>query len=260
MNYSRFYLFHIQFLGYRYHGWLQHRDMKTVQGMINKTCAFIFGHHQFKTLGCSRTDAKVSAEHFVFELFCHEQLEKDATIKLFNKNLPNDIRLLNLEETDQTFNLIQAVEQKEYRYLFAHGIKNHPFAASSVMSIDEPLDIEMMQQGCTLFVGEHNFRRYCAEPRPGKNYVRHVEQCSIEPNTTYHADFFPDETWFFNVIAKGFLRYQVRLMMGQLIALGKGKITLDELKKTMDGESEIPVREIAPSSGLILFNVKLRTR
>lgn len=254
-SHTDFYLFHIQFLGFRYHGWLKQPGYKTVQSMIDKTFEFIFGHTDFKTLGCSRTDAKVSANHFVFELFCSETIEPDTFLPQFNKSLPNDIRVIKIERTDSAFNIISAAKNKEYLYLFACGQKNHPFAASQVMSIDEELNIHAMQAGAKLFLGTHNFRRYCAEPKPGQNFIRTIDVCEIVENQTYSASFFPEKSYFFRVRSSGFLRYQVRLMMGELMSLGKGEQTTEDLLKTLDGSDETPVRHIAPSSGLILNQV-----
>ena len=254
---KKFYIFHIQFLGFRYHGWLKQSGLKTIQSQVEKTFEFIFGHTNFKTLGCSRTDAKVSANHFIFELFSEESIDVNSFVDLFNKNLPNDIKVVKIEEVDEQFNIIQAPKSKEYLYLFAYGQKNHPFCAAQVMSIDENLDIELMKKGAELFVGEHNFQRYCAKPNPNTNFIRCVDACTIEENKIYSANFFPTDSYFFRVKSSGFMRYQVRLMMGQLISLGKGETTLEDLKNTLNGESTIPVRNIAPSSGLILNKVEL---
>lgn len=224
--------------------------------MVEKTFEFIFQHSDFKTIGCSRTDAKVSANHYVFELFTTEKIDPAFFLPLFNKNLPNDIRVLKIEETNESFNIIQAAKSKEYLYLFAHGQKNHPFCAPQVMSIDEKLDLELMKQGAAMFIGTHDLRRYCAEPKPNQNFIRTIEQCEIIENLTYSANFFPDKSYFFRIKSGGFLRYQVRLMMGQLISLGKGETTLEDLQETLSGNSNIPVRYIAPSSGLILNAVE----
>lgn len=226
--------------------------------MIDKTFEFIFQHNKYKTMGCSRTDAKVSANHFVFELFSSDKIETDNFLALFNKNLPNDIRLLKIEETDQSFNIIHQVKSKEYLYHFTFGSKNHPFTAPLIMSVDEELDIELMKSGAKLFEGSHDFRRYCAEPKPDQQFIRSVECCEIIENKMYQADFFPDKSWMLRIKANGFLRYQVRLIMGELFSLGKGKTSLEEIKKSLEPDSEIPVRNIAPSSGLILNKVEFK--
>ncbi len=110
-----FYLIHIQYLGFRFHGWAKQPDVKTVHQFIDKTLPFVLGHKNFKTLGSSRTDAMVSANHAVFELFLKEPLETEQFFHDLNSNLPTDIRAIKIEETDQYFNVIQSPKTKECR-------------------------------------------------------------------------------------------------------------------------------------------------
>ena len=68
-KWGEFYLIRIEFLGFRYHGWQKQPNFRSIQGMVDKTFEFIFQHNDFKTHGCGRTDAKVSADDYAFELF-----------------------------------------------------------------------------------------------------------------------------------------------------------------------------------------------
>jgi tRNA pseudouridine38-40 synthase len=154
-----FYLIHIQYLGFRFHGWAKQPNVKTVHQFIDKTLPFVLGHKNFKTLGSSRTDAMVSANHAVFELFIDEALDIEYFFREFNRNLPSDIRIIKIEETDADFNVIQSPKIKEYIYLFAFGEKCHPFAASMLASFMENLDIDVMIEGARHFQGRHNFKK-----------------------------------------------------------------------------------------------------
>lgn len=257
-----YYLIHIQYLGFRYHGWQKQPGMKTVESMIEKTTGFVLGHTRFKILGTSRTDSKVSANHFVFELFVDEPLNIDTLKNEFNLNLPNDIRVLNVEQTNSAFNIIQAPKIKEYLYFFACNEKSHPFCAPLISSFSGKLDIELMKKGARLFEGEHNFVKYCTKPNPEKTFKRKVLCSQIEKNTIFTANFFPENTYVFRIHSKGFMRNQVRLIMGQLICLGRGQIDLKDIEISLEGQDEKPFRYIAPASGLVLnkiqFKVKLR--
>ena len=108
MKWSKFYIFRIEFLGFRFHGWQFQHDQMTVQGMIDKTFRFLFKDLKFKTLGAGRTDAMVSAKDFAFELFTQHDIQVDDFLELFNENLPTDIRLKSITETDAQFNIIQS--------------------------------------------------------------------------------------------------------------------------------------------------------
>ena len=69
MKYERSYLVTIQFLGFRFHGWQKQHNVKTVHEMVDKSLSFVFEHTNFKTLGVGRTDSKVSAHTYFFQLF-----------------------------------------------------------------------------------------------------------------------------------------------------------------------------------------------
>ncbi|MGV6861985.1 MAG: tRNA pseudouridine(38-40) synthase TruA [Putridiphycobacter sp.] len=257
MKEKYFYLVHIQYLGFRFSGWAKQPKVKTLHQMVDKTMFFMFGDGKTKTLGCSRTDAKVSANHFVFELFIDEAItDFDAFIADFNFNSPADLKALSIEETTASFNIISDAKTKEYVYLFAHSQKPHPFAAPLVTTLLDTLDIELMKQGAKLFEGEHNFKKYCTKPSPDTNFIRTIACCEIVENTLYQANFFPSQTYLMRVVSKGFMRNQVRLMMGQLFELGKGTISLEELQESLLGLDDDYFNEIAPQSGLILQEVR----
>ncbi len=251
-----FYLIHFQYLGFRYHGWLKQPGFITVELMIEKTLKFILGHSRFKILVASRTDAKVSASHSAFELFVHEPLDPVQLTKDFNANLPNDINVLKIEEKDKNFNIIQAPRTKEYIYLFSYGEKCHPFCAPLISSFQGHLDIELMKTGALLFQGTHNFIKYCTKPTPAATFERKILVSKIEKNTMYQASFFPAKTFAYVIRSKGFLRYQVRLIMGQLLSLGRGEITIHDISESLKGLDHQPLRHIAPSSGLILNKIE----
>lgn len=251
-----YYLVHIQYLGFRFHGWAKQPKLKTLHQMVDKTMFFMFGEGTTKTIGCSRTDSKVSASHYVFELFIDKPIaDFDQFIKEFDSNSPSDMRGLKIEETTADFNIIQSAKMKEYVYLFAFGEKAHPFAAPMVTTLPEVLDLELMKVGALLFEGEHNFVRYCTKPSPNTQFVRTIDFCQIEKNTIYSANFFPKDTYLLRIKSKGFMRYQVRLIMGQLFQLGKGLITLNDIETSLNGKDKSYFNEIAPQSSLILESI-----
>ncbi len=249
------YLIHIQYLGFRFHGWQRQPGVKTVEAMVCKTIEYVLGHSDFKVLGTSRTDAMVSAMHSVFELFIEQDLAPDKFLEALNQNLPPDIRALDLETVGHQFNIINSPRTKAYCYFFACKEDWHPFCAPFMAWIPDNLDIVLMQKGAALFQGTHNFVRYCTKPSPGMVFNREIKTSCIEENKILCANFFPRRSWVYTVSATGFMRHQVRLMMGQLIALGKGKITLKDIAQSLTGDDRTPLKTIAPASGLMLNKV-----
>ena len=251
-----FYVINIQYLGYRFHGWQKQPNVKTLHLMVDRTLNFILEGKPFKSLSSGRTDAMVSAESAAFELFLQEPIDDlEAFLELFNYNLPQDIRALNIREVDSKFNIINNSKIKEYIYLFTFGEKCHPFCAPIMTTILDDLDINLMKQGAKLFEGEHYIKSYCYKPTDNGIYNRKILLCELVENTLYTANYFPEKTYLLRVKGKGFMRNQIRLMMGTLIDLGKGKLTLDDIKISLQPESNIKMDYIAPASGLILKNI-----
>tara|TARA_B100000780_G_C21066223_1_gene428739 strand:- start:290 stop:1072 length:783 start_codon:yes stop_codon:yes gene_type:complete len=255
-KWSSYYLIKIEFLGFRYHGWQKQAKLKSVQGMIDKTFAFILGHTDFKTLGCGRTDAKVSADDFAFELFVNEFFDCDELLIRLNKELPSDIRAKSVQEVSTDFNIIQHSKIKEYHYYFSSGAKSHPFNAPLIRDFGASLNIESMKEAAALFVGTHNFKRFASKPSANTIFERSILLSVIEENTRFVDVYTPKEVYVFKVRSKGFLRYQVRLMVGALVDVGRGTMTLEDLKETLADFNGTQIRHIAPSSGLILHKVE----
>ncbi|SFN67189.1 tRNA pseudouridine38-40 synthase [Bizionia echini] len=255
-----YYLITCQYLGYRFHGWQKQPQLKTVHLMIDKTLNFILEGKRFKTLGSGRTDAMVSANEAAFELFLYHEIEDlEAFLTHFNHNLPQDIRALTITEVNADFNVIQDSKIKEYIYVFAHGNKFHPFCAPVITTILDPLDTEAMKAGAKLFEGLHYFKSYCYKPTDHGVYNREIITCEIIENTLFTANFFPEQSYLLRVKAKGFMRNQIRLMMGVLIELGKGEKSLQDISDSLKPDNQIAIHYIAPASGLILNKIEYDT-
>lgn len=251
---KHFYLIRIQFLGFRYHGWQKQSNIKTVQGMVDKTIAYVLQHKNFKTLGCSRTDAMVSANDFAFELFCYEKMSTNF-LDLLNQNLPSDIKALSINEIDESFNIIQGAKEKEYHYVFGSGGKAHPFGAPFLTYVQDALDTDLMKSTALEFVGEHNFKSFCVHTGEQSQVIRTVTECNIIKNDHYKGSFLPDQSFILIVKGPGFGRHQVRMMMAFLFDVGRGRLNSSDLKKSLStGVANFSISP-APASGLILHKV-----
>ena len=257
MKYTNSYLVSIQYLGFRFHGWQKQKNVMSLHEMIDKTLSFVFSNGSFKTLGSSRTDAKVSANTYSFQLFINEPIDFDQFIVSFNKSAPQDLKVLTIDKIVKPFNIIQSSKLKEYHYYFSHGKKNHPFSAALLVGFQDTLDIELMQKGAKLFEGTHYFHKYCTEPSEHTVFKRNILSCVIEKNDILTANFFPETSYVLKVKGMGFLRYQIRLMMGVLVELGKHNIAIDFIINSLKEDNDRKfLRHIVPGSGLQLYDVK----
>jgi tRNA pseudouridine38-40 synthase len=259
MNYRHTYLLNIRFLGFRLHGWQKQPNLKTVHLFVDKTLKFVLGSVRCKTIGVGRTDAKVSATNYPLQLFVDSFIDMELFVDAFNKNAPSDLELLQIRKIkDTSFNIIQHEKIKEYHYYFSNQGKAHPFAAP-FMTAYSNLDLHLMHQGAKLFEGTHYFGSYCSKPNKETKLIRTIDSCQIVENHTYRANFLPSKSYILKVRGKGFLRYQIRLMMGALVELGNGQISLSDIKDSfIQKDQRNSIATIAAGSGLQLYSVEFK--
>lgn len=254
-----YYVIKLQYLGFRYSGWQKQPEQKTIELMLLKTLKYICPDTNLKILGAGRTDAKVSALDAAFELFIDKKInDNNEFLDLFNLNLPPDIKAISITESDEKFNIIQHSKFKEYIYLFSFGNKNHPFSAPFITGIQENLNLERMKKGAKLFEGEHDFKSYTARIQENTQSVRTIEKCEIRVNELLQANFFPEISYALHVEGKGFMRYQIRMIMGVLIQLGKGELTISDIEKSLKSDNSMLLTYVAPGSGLLLNKLEFQ--
>lgn len=257
-RYNFFYLIEIQYLGFRYHGWQFQHDVKTLQGMVERTVNFIFEDKKFKVLGSGRTDAMVSAQSSFFELFTNHEVDTNDLCNDLNVNLPPDIKVISCRVVDNQFNIIRDVERKTYHYYFASVEEKYPFAAPFMNCIPYPLDIVKMKEAARLFEGKHEFKYFMSGDAENKNTIREIQESRIDVNEELTANFFPAESFVYRISGKGFMRYQIRMMMGALIRIGRNEISLEDIKNTLQGNPPPFEKSSAAASGLMVKNVKFK--
>lgn len=249
------YLFWIQYLGLRYHGWQRQPKVKTVQGTLERSIRYVLGHEDFTVLGASRTDSGVSCLKGAFELFLSSPLDPDPFLLTLNENLPSDIRILKGQRVPLDFNIIQDVDVKQYGYYFVTGDKPHPFFAGSLEYAGKTLDIPLMQKGAKLFIGKHDFRRFCSHGRQTDDFVREISRAEIAAAESIWGSIPADNVYVFRVRAGGFLMHQVRRMVAALILLGKGEMSMEDISKALVSPEKSAFPPKAPANGLVLEEV-----
>ena len=261
MKYPFNYLVEISFLGFRFHGWQKQKNVKTLHDIVDKTLSFVFKESVYKTLGIGRTDAMVSATNYYFQLFTDAPIDEKGFLVDFYKNAPQDLSINSVEKLPDNFDLLNCDKVKEYHYYFSFDEVYHPFAAPFITNVKAHLDIDLMKLGANFFEGEHYFHKYCTKPSVNTIFKREIKSCEIVDNTDFTASFFPIKSYVLKVKGKGFLRYQIRLMMAMLFELGKGNVKLDDIKNSLSKENDRKfLRTIAPASGLQLFNIDIHIK
>lgn len=249
------YLFGIQYLGLRYHGWQVQKGLKTIQGTLERVFRYVLGHEDFTVLGSSRTDSGVSCLHGGFVLYLREGLETESFLSMANEHLPADIRLLYGKPVPPDFNVIQDVKSKRYGYYFAIGDKPHAFYGANLTYAGSNLDLAKMHEGSRVFLGKHDFRRFCTQGRDIQDFEREIFTFDLSEVGDGGVFWPAGNTYVLRVEGDGFLMHQVRRMAAALFMLGRGELQVEDLEAALVDSTLSPISPKAPAQGLVLEEV-----
>jgi tRNA pseudouridine38-40 synthase len=193
----------------------------------------------------SRTDKGVHALNQKAHLDLDVEITPYKLKRAMNSNLPNDIHINDTEEVNNEFHARYLSKKKEYLYVLNMGEYN-PIERNYVYQYGRNLDIDKMREAVRYLVGEYDFTSFISAEEVKENKVRIIYEASIkqENNKVY-----------FTFIGNGFLKYQVRNMVGTLIEVGNGKRKPDDIKKIIEAKDRKRAGKTAKPEGLYLKNI-----
>lgn len=246
----------IQYKGTHYKGWqVQPEEYgDTVQGVLNKVLETVSKSSNVKSLGSGRTDAGVHALGQVVKIGIPLVIAPENLIKALNVNLPNDIRVISVKESDELFLPTVHAKSKEYHYRFTMGRSFNAFQGELVANYPFELDVDKMQKACEILKGRHDFVNYFCEGTEVKSNVREIFECEILKVERGDWSMLPSH-YTFRIVGDGFLKQMVRLLMGAIWNVGRGKISLEEFKNSLSSPKVERLGPVAPPEGLYLFCV-----
>lgn len=227
-------------------GWQIQNNARTVQEELEKAAFEIFGK-VVKINGSGRTDAGVHAEGQVCHFDADTDIPAERIATCFNLRLPPDVRVIKSAQAEG-FDATKG-KRKTYRYTFYYSSCELPLSARYAVRVRRRPDLSKMQSTAELFVGEHDFKAFCAAGSSAKTSVRKVLSAKI-----IKTDYPDREQYDFFVTGEGFLYNMVRIMAGELYETGCGK-ECGVLQAYETGRREL-LGKTMPPKGLTLVNVE----
>ena len=235
----------IEYEGTNYHGFQQQKNVRTIQGEIEKSINRLTGE-KIKVSGASRTDAGVHAMGQVVAFDTDSVHGESTFLGALNYYLPEDIAVKEAWSVRDCFDPRRDAVSKVYTYSILNSKIPSPLIRRSVTVVGHNLDIHIMNKGAHLFVGEHDFSPFtCASEIETKCTKREIMRSKID---------IGEDILQYTVEGTSFLRYQVRRMVGSLVKVGMGKMGLEELERVISGNS-YAVTDRMPAEGLCLYKV-----
>jgi tRNA pseudouridine38-40 synthase len=250
-----YYRLQIQYKGTRYLGWQVQPEGagSTVQGELNKALTAI-SKAESRSLGSGRTDAGVHALGQVVKVAIELEIPVLNLIKALNANLPDDIRVLHAERSDEEFMPTVHAVSKDYHYRFTCTRSFSAFQNELVANYPFELDFELMQKACKVFIGKHDFINFYCEGTDVSSTVREIFECDLIKAEAGDWGMLPSH-YVFRVKGSGFLKQMVRLLVGAMWNVGRGKITIEQLEASLKPPRVQRLGPVAPPEGLYMVRV-----
>ncbi len=239
------YFIKLSYNGSKYHGWQLQENSKTIQEMVNKALSLIL-NETISTLGAGRTDTGVHAKEF-YAHFDTEKIicEKEDIIFRLNGFLSEDIVIHDIipvkNDSHARFNAIS----RTYKYYISRS--RDPFNKEFSYYIYGDLDIELMNRGAEILLEYTDFSCFSKSHTQTK-----TNNCKI-----IFAKWKEENgQMIFTITADRFLRNMVRAIVGTLIELGQNKITIEDLRKIIEGKNRSDAGLSVPANALFLTEIK----
>jgi len=241
----------ISYNGTSFFGWQVQPQQRTIQGELNKALVKICKSNDIKSVGSGRTDAGVHAREQVARIDLPIQLPCGALLAGINSLIDKDIRVLSVEVCDDQFHPIFSAYAKEYVYLLNTDTIQSAFSKNFVTHFPYHLNYEDMLIACKLFEGEYDFLPFSTKGTAVKTTIRRIFDCSI----AVKKDRFLGQYYQISVVGNGFLKQMVRLLVGAIVAVGRGKINIFDIEELLTCGEDRKISAVAPANGLYLNKV-----
>lgn len=232
-------------MGTHFRGWQRQDGIVSVQETLENVL-YNFTGKKISAIGCGRTDAGVHASHYALHIDVENPLSQNAQFTL-NKMLPDSISVKAIFLVEPNCHAQFSAVERSYTY-HIHTIKNPFIASTSALYLEPKLDTKLMQQATALIPQYTDFRAFCLTPDKHNNTICKVSEASFYANKS--GDKFQ-----FNITANRFLRGMVRTLVGKLIELGAGRMTLNTFEHHLKTGEAFQFLNQAYPQGLYLSDV-----
>lgn len=234
--------------GSNFHGYQIQPKLRTIQGELEKAVSYLNQQTKTSVQSSGRTDGGVHALKQVAHFDLNIEIPEYKIKQGLNTLLPNDIHIIDVEQVDESFHARFSAKKKEYIYKI-NLTEYNPMMRNYEYQYGKELDLEKIEMVLKDFEGTHDFTAFISSEDQREDKVRTIYKTKMSVQKKHVTISFQ---------ADGFMKYQVRNMVGLLIEIGSGKKEGEEVKRLLNRKDRKISIKIAPAEGLYLRKVWYR--
>lgn len=243
------YFVYLSFDGRAYHGWQIQPNGITVEETLEKSLSMLL-RTPIDVTGAGRTDAGVNARLMVTHFDLPQPLQPPLTAHQLayrlNKMLPRDISVSSIVPVPPELHARFSATKRTYHY-YLHTEKD-PFRRAYSHEIHYALDFDKMNRAAQMLLGTHDFQCFCKAGSDVKSTICQLYEAQWE-NDGEHS-------WCFTISANRFLRNMVRAVVGTLVEIGRGRLSLKKFEEVLENGTRSDAGESMPAHALFLWDVE----
>lgn len=240
----------VSYDGTYFSGWQRQPEKRTVQSEIEKALEKIHKGDKTDVVASGRTDASVHALGQTMHFDTALSIPEEKWPKAINSHLPADVFVVSAEYTNRAFHARFDAVEKEYYYRLLYTKAPDIFRRHHTVFYPYQLHLPAMRKAASYLIGTHDFTSFCAAGTDVKDMVR----------TIYKADILEDgDEIRFVFRGNGFLYNMVRIMVGTLLEVGKGRRQAEDMPVILNEKRRESAGKTAPGHGLYLSQVMYET-
>ncbi len=235
----------IEYDGTNYAGWQQQKNGITIHEKLSKAIEKVI-KEEVTLHGSGRTDAGTHALGQVANFETESNIPIYNLVQAINSYLPKDIVVKSAKKVPQKFHSRYSAKSKTYRYTILNSKERSAIGRNYLLHYSMYLDVEKMRKASKVLMGKHDFSAFKSKSEVLSS-VRTIMKLEIRKKGNLLV---------FTIEADGFLYKMVRSIVGTLIEVGRGKMTVTEFKKIVKSGARAKAGNTVTASGLCLLKVK----
>ena len=239
------YFITLSYDGTAYHGWQIQPHSPSVQEELQKALSTLL-RKSVEVVGAGRTDTGVHARKMVAHFDTDSEVDCTQLVDKLNKLLPRDMAVQQVEPVADDMHARFSAKSRTYHY-YVHLAKD-PFLRSYSWQVYGNPDFGLMDLAASVLMEYRDFTSFSKTNTDTK-----TNDCTI---TEAHWDKIGEGRWRFTITANRFLRNMVRAIVGTLMEVGRGRMTIEQLRRVVEAKDRCRAGDSVPGNALFLVEVK----